>query len=160
MPDTQTPTPYWDASKNTTDKDCTDNSISGYVKSPLRCRSYLLLTSIQKARRKWKVVDNVCSTTTWFVFVLTMQCLSCSYLGCLCLWNTSCKRPRLDTCGVSSILSNPRQFFWTPCSRFLRRLYCVPLIGKSSAESLKLLYLSAWYFIQGWRTTGRLQFWR
>ena len=28
------------------------------------------ITSIKKARRKWKVVDNVSITATWFVFVL------------------------------------------------------------------------------------------
>ena len=44
----------------------------------------MLNTSIQKARRNWKVVDNVCNTT-WFVFVLSTQCLSCSYLGGFCL---------------------------------------------------------------------------
>ena len=31
---------------------------------------WIWITSIEKARRKWKVVDNVSITATWFVFVL------------------------------------------------------------------------------------------
>ena len=37
-------------------------------------------TSIEKARRKWKVVDNVSNTTTYFVFVLMRL------LGLFVLW--------------------------------------------------------------------------